>query len=115
MVCQSEEEAVSIDRLLAQPLHIPVSHNLGKRRLVDKRPRKLLVIPSERRACNEDLLRLRKMRKRVPPAGGRRVVRLIDDDQIKEIRRNTLSECSITFAVDLLDIRVDDMAACKAA
>lgn len=81
---------------------------------MDQLSRHLLFITAERGARNEDLLSICEMAKGFLPGFRRRMVPLIDDDEIEKIWRHSVSQASCPLAVYLLNVRVDKMALLKA-
>ncbi|MOA31254.1 hypothetical protein D3C78_1524030 [compost metagenome] len=83
---------MSIDGLFPQPLHVSITHYLGQRSFVDQFSRYFLVVTPERCARDEDLLGLGKMGQGLLPAARRRMVTLINDDEVEEVGRHSLRQ-----------------------
>jgi hypothetical protein len=89
-----------LDVALAQGLR----DRVGVDHLAFDRP----VIGAKRRRGDADDLRLREVVEDIPPARGRVVVTLVDDDHVEEVVREVLEPTSAA-AGELLDVRDDDV------
>ena len=81
---------------------------------MDQLSRHLLLITAERGPSNENLLGIGEMAEGSLPSFRRRMVPLIDDDEIEKIWRHAVSQASCPLAVYLLNVLVDKMALLKA-